>query len=179
MTTPAFQVALAAQPSPGRCGAPAATRVTFVVFSGDLDRLLAAFTLATGAAACGLDVSMFFTFWGTAALKTRRSSQPKTAIERALGWMLPGGLGRARLSRLDFAGLGRWLIRREMRRKGIASLEELMAAAQESGVRMAVCETSMALMGIDRTELAEWPGLEICGVAHLWDQAAEGQTVFI
>lgn len=153
--------------------------VTFVVFSGELDRLMAAFTMATGAAACGLQVTMFFTFWGTTVLKTGRSQARKSLVERCYGWLLPGGPGSAPLSRLHMGGLGRWLMTREMRRKGMATLDELMAAAQESGVRLAVCESSMALMGIDRSELLRPSELEVCGVAHLWDRAAGGQTIFV
>ncbi len=153
--------------------------VTFVVFSGELDRLLAAFTMATGAAACGLQVTMFFTFWGTAVLKREPSQVSKSLVERCLGWLLPGGPSGARLSRLNMGGLGRWLMTREMRHKRMATLDDLMGAAIESGVRMAVCESSMSLMGIDRSELLRVPTLEVCGVAHLWDRAAGGQTIFV
>jgi peroxiredoxin family protein len=154
-------------------------RVTFVVFSGELDRLLAAFTMATGAAACGLDVTMFFTFWGAAFFKAGPSAASKTFVERAFGLLLRGGSGGTRLSRLHMGGLGHWLVRREMRRKGLASLDELVALARESGVRFAVCESSLALLGMDRTELAGDVELEVCGVAHMWDRAAGGQTLFV
>jgi peroxiredoxin family protein len=154
-------------------------RVTFIVFSGEMDRLMAAFTMASGAAACGVDVTMFFTFWGAAVLRTGASGAPKSLVERCFGWLLPGGPRRARLSRLHMGGLGRWLMVREMRKKGIASLEDLMALARESGVRLAVCDTSVALLGISPAELSAGAALEVCGVAHMWDRAAGGQTVFI
>ncbi len=158
---------------------PKATPVTIVVFSGEMDRLLAAFTMATGAAACGMEVTMFFTFWGTSFLKTEQSQARKTLVERCFGALLPGGAGGARLSRLNLGGVGRWLMLREMRQKKMASLDELMQLAVESGVRFAVCESSMTMMGIDRSELRHGIELELCGVAHLWDRAAGGQTIFV
>lgn len=161
-------------------GQPAeVSKLTLVVFSGELDRLLAAFTMATGAAACGLEVTMFFTFWGTSFLKTRPTANRKSLVEKAFGVLLPGGTGGAPLSRLHMGGIGRWLMKREMRRKGMASLDELVALARECGVHFAVCDSSMSLMGIDRSELSEDVAYEVCGVAHLWDRAAGGQTIFV
>lgn len=154
-------------------------RVTFIVFSGEMDRLMAAFTMASGAAACGMEVTMFFTFWGAAVLRTRVSGPPKSLVERCFGWLLPAGPRGARLSRLHMGGLGRWLMMREMRRKGIASLEDLMTLARESGVRLAMCDTSIALLGFSPAELSTGAAIEVCGVAHMWDRASGGQTVFI
>ena len=90
---------------------PDPNNLTLLVFSGDLDRLMAAFTIASGAAATGMSVNMFFTFWGSGALK-RGGAQPggKTLVERMFGWMLPGGVDRLPLSKLDFAGMGRVLM---------------------------------------------------------------------
>jgi peroxiredoxin family protein len=158
---------------------PASERLTVVVFSGEMDRLLAAFTLATGAAACGTEVTMFFTFWATAFLKTRPARSQKSFVERCFGWLLPGGPGRARLSRLDMGGIGRYLMTREMRRKGMPSLQELLEVARESGIKFAVCESSMSLIGISREELPDDLQFDMCGVAHLWDRASGGQTIFV
>ncbi|MFN7980289.1 MAG: DsrE/DsrF/DrsH-like family protein [Vicinamibacterales bacterium] len=163
-----------AQPVPA-----AADRLTIVVFSGELDRLMAAFTMASGAAACGVDVTMFFTFWGAAFLKSKPTGVGKTIIERCFGWMLPGGAGAARLSRMNLGGVGRYLMLREMKRKGLPSLDELMQLAQESGVRFAVCESSMSMIGVRREELTDSVTFEMCGVAHLWDRAAGGQIFFV
>lgn len=162
----------------GPAVAPASS-LTLVVFSGEMDRLQAAFTMATGAAACGLDVTMFFTFWGIAVLKTRTARAHKSGIERLLGWLLPAGVRGARLSRLDMAGIGRWLMERQMRKKGIPSLGDLIALARESGVRFGVCESTMTLMGIDQSELLPGVEFEMCGVARVWDRAAGGQILFI
>lgn len=160
---------------------PDPNRLTLLVFSGDLDRLMAAFTVASGAAASGMQVNMFFTFWGSAALK-RGAAQPggKTLVERMFGWMLPGGIDRLPLSKLDFAGMGRALMAREMKRKGIADLRSLVEGAIESGVRVHVCEMTLDMMGIRREELIDYPGLSVCGVASFVEMAAGGtNTLFI
>lgn len=154
-------------------------RITFVVFSGEMDRLQAAFTLATGAAACGMDVTMFFTFWAVSLLRTQGTTVRKSLIDRAFAWMIPAGTGGARLSRLHLGGLGRRLMEYQMRKKGIPALSELVAIAQESGIRFGICESTMQMMGIDRSELMPGVAFEVCGVAHVWDQSAGGQVLFI
>jgi len=155
--------------------------LSVLVFSGELDRLLAAFTTAVGAAACGQRASMFFTFWGAAALKKHGAQAAgKTFSERMFGWLLPGGMHRRRLSRLDMGGIGRTLIGREMRRKQIADLPQLVAMAAETGVEIYFCEMSMDLMGIRSEELIDYPGARACGVAHFIDLAARSRsTLFI
>lgn len=155
--------------------------LALVVFSGELDRMLAAFVMATGAAACGMKVSMFFTFWGTAALKQGRTqAKGKTLTERALGWMLPGGSRRQKLSKLDFGGLGRRLMAREMAKKRVPSLDDLVDIAKELGVQVHICEMSMNLMGIKDEELIEYPGRKTCGVAQFLEIASNtGTTLFI
>lgn len=151
--------------------------LSLLVFSGELDRLMAAFTLASGAAACGMRVTMFFTFWGAAGLKKDGAQAGgKTLVERMLGWLLPGGLHRRRLSRLDMAGVGRSLMSREMRLKQIPDLSALIAMAAESGVEIHVCDMSMHLLGIRAEELIDYPGIRACGVAHFVDLAARSRT---
>jgi peroxiredoxin family protein len=164
-----------------RLPVPDTNSLNLLVFEGTRDRLLAAFVMATGAAACGMQVTMFFTFWGTAALrKERATSKQKSWIERALGWMLPSSFSRTKLSQLDMCGLGRLLISREMRKKNIADLPELLDVAADLGVTIRVCEMSMKLMGIQREELLDYPGLEFCGVASfVEDAAAANTTLFI
>lgn len=154
--------------------------LSVLVFSGELDRLLAAFTTAVGAAACGQRASMFFTFWGAAALKKQGAQAPgKTFIERMFGWMLPGGLHRRPLSRLDMAGAGRAIIGREMRRKQIADLPALIAMAAETGVEIYFCEMSMDLMGIRAEELIDYPGARSCGVAQFIDLASRSRSTLV
>jgi len=155
--------------------------VTLCVFSGDLDRLIAAFSIANSAAACGLRVCMFFTFWGTAML--RKPVQPvrsRRLLERVFGWLLPAGPAGARLSRLDMAGLGRRMILGEMRRKRIPDLAALLEMAQASGVEILACGMSMELMGIHAEDLVDYPNLRVCGATQFIDMAADGTvTLFV
>jgi peroxiredoxin family protein len=155
--------------------------LALVVFSGELDKMLAAFVIATGAAACGMRVSMFFTFWSTAALKKGRwQATGKSLVERALGWMLPGGSKRQKLSKLDFGGLGRQMMAREMRKKNVPDLDSLIDVARELGVQQHICEMSMSLLGIREQELIDYPDRKICGVAHFLEvSSCAGTTLFI
>lgn len=151
--------------------------LNLLIFSGDRDRLLAALVLATGAAACGMNASMFFTFWATPAL---RDGGPqigkKSIVERAFGWMLPRSAARTPLSQMDMCGMGRFLMTREMQKKNIADVDELFATAGELGVKVRVCEMSMQLMGIRREELIDYPNLDYCGVATFAEQTSQSNT---
>ena len=137
---------------------------TFVVFSGDLDKTIAAFIIANGAAAMGRKVTMFFTFWGLNILRRPSKVQvAKGALERMFCAMMPRGTFKLGLSRMNMLGIGPKMIRFMMRKKGIASLEELIAQAQEHDVRIVACQMSMDIMGISKEELLD--GVELGGVA--------------
>ena len=151
--------------------------MSLVVFSGELDKLLAAFVIATGAAACGMNVTMFFTFWATAALKKKGpQAKGKTLVERMFGWMLPGGAEKQKLSKLDMCGMGRWMMAREMTKKNVASLPELIETAKELDVKLHVCEMSMSLMGIKPEELVDYPNIQYCGVANFIEKTSKSNT---
>ncbi|MGQ9779040.1 MAG: FAD-dependent oxidoreductase [Bacillota bacterium] len=148
---------------------------TIVVFSGDLDRAIASFIIANGAAAMGRRVTMFFTFWGLNILRRpRRVRVRKGLLERAFGWMMPRGSVRLGLSRMNMLGLGPRMIRFIMRRKNVSSLEELIGQARAAGVRLVACQISMDLMGIKREELID--GVEVGGVASYLAAAEEGDV---
>ncbi len=154
-------------------------RCTIVVFSGDLDKVLASFVIATGAAAAGLDVSMFFTFWGLSVLKKpgARGSR-KNLKERMFAAMTANGTLSLGTSKLNYFGMGARMLRSMMKDKDIASLEELMALAREAGVKMIACTMSMDAMGVSQEELED--GLEYGGVAaYLADAAQSRVTLFI
>ncbi|MCD0463733.1 DsrE/DsrF/DrsH-like family protein [Roseiconus lacunae] len=155
--------------------------LNLLVFDSGKDKLLAAFVMATGAAACGMKVSMFFTFWATAALRKGGSqASQKSMVEKAFGWMLPNSIHRTKLSKMDFCGLGRAMMAQEMKRKNIADLDQLIETAADLGVTIKVCEMSMQLMGLRREELIDYPGLDYCGVAKFTEQAAlSNTTLFI
>ena len=152
--------------APGAAGAPASANddKTFVVFSGDLDKTIAAFIMANGAAAMGRKVTMFFTFWGLNILRrTERVKVKKTFVERMFGAMMPRGTRKLGLSRMNMLGAGPKMIRWMMGSKGISSLEELIDQAREHGVRLVACQMSMDIMGIHQEELID--GVELGGVA--------------
>jgi NADPH-dependent 2,4-dienoyl-CoA reductase/sulfur reductase-like enzyme/peroxiredoxin family protein/TusA-related sulfurtransferase/rhodanese-related sulfurtransferase len=137
---------------------------TLVVFSSDLDRALAAFVIANGAAAMGQQVTMFFTFWGLNILRRQDGgAQGKNAIEAMFGMMMPKGSRKLALSRLNMGGMGTAIMKRVMASKNIDSLEQMIAMAQENGVRLMACQMSMDMMGIKSEELMD--GVEIGGVA--------------
>ncbi len=137
---------------------------TFVVFSGDLDKTIAAFIMANGAAALGREVTMFFTFWGLNILRRPEKVRvAKTPIGRAFGAMMPRGTKKLGLSRMNFLGAGAKMIRAVMKRNGISSLEELIDQARAHGVRLVACQMSMEIMGITPAELVD--GVELGGVA--------------
>lgn len=143
---------------------------TIIVFSNDLDKAIAAFILANGAAAAGKKVSLFFTFWGLTILKRREKvAVRKDFLSRLFGWMLPSHSGKLGLSRLHLAGIGGWFMREVMKRKNVYSLETLIGQAKENGVRMIACTMSMDMMGIREEELME--GVETGGVATYLEQA--------
>ena len=158
--------------------ARASNRVTMVVFSGDLDKVIASMVIATGAAAMGMQVSMFFTFWGLNVLRRGRRLRGKGVLTRAMALLTPAGIKALGVSRLHMAGAGPHVLRRMMKTKGVASPEELFALARESGVRMVACTMSMDVLGFARDELVD--GIEVGGVAaYLGDAADSRVTLFI
>lgn len=153
-------------------------RISIIVFSGDLDKVLPAFIIATGAAAMGMETSLFFTFWGLNALKKRRDLSGKGFLEKMFALMMPVGTEGLGLSKMNFFGIGAKLMRVLMKRKQVASLEELAQMAQEMGVKIIACQMSMDVLGIKREEL--WDGIEVGGVATFLAEAAKSKvTLFI
>jgi peroxiredoxin family protein/TusA-related sulfurtransferase len=149
-----------------------ADSATFIVFDDDLDKLIASFVLANGALAAGKKVTMFFTFWGLNALKKNSKVKvKKDLISKMFGVMLPKGTSELKLSKMNMFGIGPKMIRWIMRKKNIASLEELMKAAMEKGVKIVACQMSMDVMGIKKEELID--GIEIGGVATYMSAASE------
>jgi peroxiredoxin family protein len=148
---------------------------TIVVFSGDLDRLMAAFIIAVGAAAMGNEVTMFFTFWGLNALrKTDPPRVRKDFMARMFGWMMPRGAARAKLSKLNMGGMGTAMMKSVMRNKNVQSVDELIDQAKDLGVRLIACTMSMDVMGIQQAELIA--GVELGGVASYLGSADEANV---
>ena len=154
-------------------------RATIVVFSGDLDKAIAAMVIATGAAAAGLQTSLFFTFWGLSLLKKKGAASPKHGIkEKMFTLMTPSSSESLGVSKMNYFGMGSKMLRSMMKDKDIASLEELIEMARDLDVKMIACTMSMDAMGIEKEELVS--GLEYGGVAaYMADAASSRVTLFI
>lgn len=148
---------------------------TLIVFSNDLDKALASFVLANGAAASGKEVTMFFTFWGLSVIRKNQKVKAKKDLMGTLfGMMLPRGMKQLNLSSMNFGGAGARMMKGRMKSRGVDQVETMFEQAQKSGVRMIACQMSMDIMGISETELLE--GVEIGGVAT-YMEAASNSTV--
>lgn len=148
---------------------------SMVVFSGDLDRALASFIIAQGAAAMGKDVTMFFTFWGLNVI--RKPDAPdvkKQGLEKMFGMMMPSHAGELPLSNMNFGGVGQKMMKKVMSDKNVPSLDQMIKSAQEAGVKMVACTMSMDVMGIKEEELID--GIDLGGVAAYLG-AAEGSNL--
>jgi peroxiredoxin family protein len=160
-------------------GKPVKNKLSMVVFSGDMDKVMAALIIATGAAASGMEVSMFFTFWGLKALQKPGTYTGKGLFGRMLGVMNRGGLNAIGPSRLNMGGMGRWMFKLMMKEKGVSTLPELYEMAVDLGVKMMPCMMSMDVMEIDPANFQD-NVVPPVGVATFLEEAAESKvTLFI
>lgn len=153
--------------------------MTMVVFSGDLDKAIASFIIANGAAAMNKKVTLFFTFWGINILrKSSHAPVQKNLIEKMFGFMMPKGSKKLGLSKMNMGGIGPKMIRSIMEKKNVQSLEELIKAAMDSGVEIVACQMSMDLLGIKEEELLD--GVKFGGVGYMLAESDESNaTLFI
>ena len=149
-------------------------KLSMVVFSGDMDKLFAAFSIALGAAAANMEVTMFFTFWGLRALK-KKVGTGKSLFGRMLGMMYGGDINRATPSKMSFGGIGRWMFKKMMNAKGVTPLPELRQTALDLGVKMYPCQMSVDVMEIHpETMIDEVQGC--VGVAFFVEQAQQSEV---
>ena len=154
-------------------------KLSIISFSGDFDKLTAVFTLATGAAAVGYEVNLFFTFWGLDAIKVKQGRSPvgKGFLPKMFGLFM-GGLKSTPVSRLNFGGISPSIFRHLMRKNNVATLEELVEAAKVLGINFYACEMAMQILGIGKQDLI--PEVkDVLGVASFLRLADGGQTLFI
>lgn len=148
---------------------------TIVVFSGDLDKAIASFIIANGAASMGRKVTMFFTFWGLNILRKHdKIETKKNIVEKAFGMMMPRGSKKLTLSRMNMGGLGAKMIRAVMKNKNIQSLEDLIQAAIDNGVNIVACTMSMDVMGIKKEELLD--NINYGGVGYYLGEAEDSNV---
>lgn len=145
-------------------------KASIIVFSGDLDKAMAALTVATGAAASGMDVTLFFTFWGLNVIKKGGAWKGEGFMGKMFNFMARGGdaIGP---SRLNMLGMGRWLMKRVMKKKNVKLPREMIADARELGVTFLACEMSMRVMGVRKEDLI--PVDDIVGVATYVQEASK------
>ncbi len=151
-------------------------QLSMVVFSGDLDKILAAMIISTGAVAYDMKVKLFFTFWATAALRDpKKKVSGKNLISKMFGMMLPKGKNKLKLSKMHMMGMGSAMMKGLMKKKNVASLDEMFKIAGELGVEINICEMSMDLMGFKKEEMMDYPHMNICGVATFLADASESK----
>lgn len=152
-------------------------RISIIAFSGDLDKILAAFIIATGAVAMGMEAVMFFTFWGTPVLRDpKKKAGGKDLMGKMFSFMLPKGRNAIKLSKMNMAGMGTSMMKSLMKKKNVASLDEMLDMAAELGVKIYICEMSMSLMGFKKEEFIDYPNLEYVGVATFLEQAKNSKV---
>ena len=153
--------------------------LTMVLFSGDFDKVFAAFIIATGALAMGKEVSLFVTFWGHDAIKKPiMKTEGRKLLEKMVLWMRPKGPDKLGTSKMNFGGIGPRLFRYMMGKKNVEPLPSLIAMAQEMGIKIIACQMSMDVMGIKKEDLLD--GIEVGGVATmLSDSFSSNTTLFI
>jgi peroxiredoxin family protein len=156
-------------------------KFSMVVCNGGLDNLLAAFIIATGAAAMFEKVTMFFTFWAIPALRDPAKVPPKKDLFGTMfGWMLPKGSPALKLSQMHMAGAGTGMMKMLMKKKNVLSLEQLMKTAADAGVQIYICEMSMNLMGFTKEEMIDYPNLKLAGVGtFLAESGTSKASLFI
>ena len=153
-------------------------KASLVVMSGDMDKLFGAFIIATSAAAANMEVTMFFTFWGLRALK-KKVSTGKSLFGRMLGMMYGGDLLRATPSKMSFFGIGRWMFKKMMKAKNVASLPGLRQAALDLDVNLYGCQMSMDVMEIPKETMID-EVKDYVGAAFYVDKAQQADfSLFI
>lgn len=158
---------------------PVRDNKTIIVFSGDLDKALASFIIANGAASMGKKVTMFFTFWGLNILRKHEPAKVKKGpIDAMFGMMMPRGTEKLKISQMNMMGMGTAMMRKVMKDKNVSSLDELVKAAVDSGIELVACQMSMDVMGIQLEELID--GVKVGGVGYMLGEAEDSNmSLFI
>lgn len=149
---------------------------TMIVFDGDLDKAIASFIIATGAAAMGKQVTMFFTFWGLNVLRKEEHIEVKNKnfMEKMFAKMMPRGPKNLKLSKMNYGGAGSHLMKKMMKEHNVSTLPELIEMAQDLDVKMVACTMTMDVMGLKEEELMD--GIEYAGVASYLAEAEDGNV---
>ena len=155
-----------------------AKKCSIVVFSVDMDKVMAAFIIATTAAASGIETSMFFTFWGLKAIQ-KGNLTGQGLFGRMIGLLNRGGINVIGPSRFNFGGIGRWMFKKMMKDKGVVSLAELRQTALDLGVKLQACQMSMDVMEIARKDLIDEVTDVVGAAAYVAEANQAGITLFV
>ena len=156
-------------------------KATIVMFSGELDKALAGFVIATGAAASGWDVTLFFTFWGINIVRdsNKKALESKDFMSKMFGAMMPNGTDKLKLSKMNMGGMGTSMMKKRMKQKNVKSLRGMIKDAKELDVKFLVCDMSMDIMGLQKSEFIEEID-EIVGVGtYVKESKGADMTLFI
>jgi len=151
------------------------------MFSGDLDKALAGLVIASGAAASGWEVTLFFTFWGINIVRdeNKQPAKPKTMIEKMFGWMMPKGVNKLKLSKMNMGGMGTSMMKKRMAVKKVKNLQGMIKDAKELDVKFLVCDMSMDIMGLQKEEFIDEVD-ELVGVGtYLKESKGADLTLYI
>jgi peroxiredoxin family protein len=153
------------------------SKASIVMFSGDLDKALAGFVIATGAAASGWDVTVFFTFWGINIVRdeNKQPAKPKNMVEKMFGWMMPKGVNKLKLSQMNMGGMGTSMMKKRMVEKKVKDLRGMIQDAKELDVRFLVCDMSMDIMGLQKEEFIDEID-DIVGVGTYLKESKDAMT---
>jgi len=147
-------------------------KVSLIIMSGDMDKVMGAFIIANGASAFDMEVTMFFTFWGLKAIQ-KGNLTGKSFFGKMLGMMNRGGINRIGPSKFNFGGMGRWMFKKMMGNHNVTPLPKLLQQAQDQGVKLIACEMSMNVMEIAKEDLID--GVGIGGVGTYIAEASESK----
>ena len=153
-------------------------KCSLIVLSGDMDKVMAAFIIATTAAAMDMKTTMFFTFWGLKAIQ-KGTPTGEGLFGKMLSVMNRGGIDRVGPSRLNFGGMGRWLFKKMMKDKGVTSLPELLQTAIDLGIELQPCQMSMDVMEITRDDLIDEVTDPVGAAAYVLDAQQAEITLFV
>ena len=153
-------------------------KCSIVVFSGDMDKVMAGFLIATTAASMGMETSMFFTFWGLKAVQ-KGNLTGKGLMGRMMGLMNRGGIDRIGPSRFNFGGVGRWMFKKMMKQKNVVSLPELRQMAIDLGIKLQSCQMSMDVMGVTQEDLIDELDASVGAATYVLEAQESDITLFI
>jgi peroxiredoxin family protein len=156
-------------------------KMTMVIFSGELDKALAAFIMATTAASMGMEVTMFFTFWGLNIIKRDKGAiKSQGFMKKMMNILNRGGSSRLKMSKLNMLGLGTWMMKKMMKQKNMPSIDEFIEMAKEMDIKMIPCSTTCGIMGVPDDDAFRDGIMSQAGAAYFLAQAKESKvTLFI